>query len=1411
MKMSLYKWFKRNVDSVVKEKGMDGVTTDEVILFLDNGTTGNTTTDTKIRKAVHEQFARGFEKYIMEGKAPSLELRNTFEYMSRLLVRVYEKIKGALNVKLDDDMRKLFDSLLATEDQLAAAESRRNYRRMFTEEVLASEDEITAKEYEDYLKAEATAKSKQGKTLRQKLIDQITRVYKAEWKEEKQVIIDEQLKKLRNERVHVARRSLQSDVSIEHIREQIKQVDKDIASLRAKINKIKQGKKVDGIDIDNNTVLRLLSNGEPGKEGLDGQAWLREGLDKADLKIRSKKFKGGLFFKKDGTGKTPDDVAEALNQTPFARGRTITANEAVDIVFDAIRDNDPYIDPDVEALLEYTNSELDNLEQQRVDLEQESKVVNIKLDKAAMMELVGEEFEVKKGRGKGTKRKRLPAAFNKMAVTGGEGMHPEEAAAFLGYDSASQMIDEIMNKPSLKKEAELNAEAEMVARHGDILNDGTIEKEADEAIVTEERGEVILKELRILAKINKRPAIDRAAIKELTEQRVSSMSFNQIKPSVFRRAELKANQEAARLLEKGDKRGAMEAKRIQVFNYYMGMAATKAKDEALKIQDFTTRYRKKTTRERIQKVGGEFWTQIENVLERFDFRKTAPRTKPDASRTEIVGWTQSRMESNGDDIYVAPVVSDEGFKRNWKDLSIDDLRGVRDTLKSIENNARKTSEVNILGKKIEYEGLISTLLSSIDKVTDNFVWYRTTGKGPTGITSLDKMRNSKDAATKFIRSQMASMTKIPEMAYWMDGMERGGPWAELLDVMPTRAREESNRLKKEVLEPLRKLLGSRSIEDSKRMTKSYTFDIDIGENNKLYGHQIIAVALNTGNESNLRKMLLGEGWAKDESEVSLDNPILVEILSKLEKSDWVLVQEVHRAMAKLTPLLSEVHKDSTGLDLTQIEAVPFTNKYGVWDGGYFPVVYDPKRSEQVAKFNEKRDASHESLFSTTGNYHQSVSAGSVNDRTEFFSPFDLDMNIIEEHFNEVIHYITHYDTVKVINQVINDPRISKKIKNKMGEEEYAELRPWLNDVAKDGKPPPAKEFLAPFLKHLRHGQTLVFLGFKVSTLLVQPLGLMAAASEVGGKRLTHAIWQVIKDIPTRRGQNWAIRDFVFTNSAIMRDRVKSRDREMKDTITRLQGTSGKKARIEEFSLVSIGYVQTYAVDLPTWVAAYDKEMAETGDHDRAINIADTIVLSTQGSGDVSKSARLLRSNNEYFRITTAFFTWYSAQWNLQRSLVRGARSGRFSILEVATKAFYLFVLMSIGDMAIRGELVPEDDEDTEDYLKRLGSDLGGRIVIAPTQAIPGIRDIVNSLVSGFGYKPGPTIGTIERIVESGRSLADDDKMSDSEIKSLLILGGTVLHIPGTAQGVGTGQHVKDVTLDDEDFTVPQLFFGPDRK
>lgn len=68
----------------------------------------------------HEQFARGFEAYLREGEAPSIELAQVFHKFRKWLVSIYKDIKG-LNVELTDDVRNVFDRMLATDEQLAEA------------------------------------------------------------------------------------------------------------------------------------------------------------------------------------------------------------------------------------------------------------------------------------------------------------------------------------------------------------------------------------------------------------------------------------------------------------------------------------------------------------------------------------------------------------------------------------------------------------------------------------------------------------------------------------------------------------------------------------------------------------------------------------------------------------------------------------------------------------------------------------------------------------------------------------------------------------------------------------------------------------------------------------------------------------------------------------------------------------------------------------------------------------------------------------------------------------------------------------------------------------------------------------------------------------------------------------------
>lgn len=67
-----------------------------------------------------EKWARGFERYLMEGKAPSLALAGAFRTFKRWLLDVYRQA-GALRADLSPEIRGVFDRMLATDEEIAAA------------------------------------------------------------------------------------------------------------------------------------------------------------------------------------------------------------------------------------------------------------------------------------------------------------------------------------------------------------------------------------------------------------------------------------------------------------------------------------------------------------------------------------------------------------------------------------------------------------------------------------------------------------------------------------------------------------------------------------------------------------------------------------------------------------------------------------------------------------------------------------------------------------------------------------------------------------------------------------------------------------------------------------------------------------------------------------------------------------------------------------------------------------------------------------------------------------------------------------------------------------------------------------------------------------------------------------------
>jgi hypothetical protein len=77
----------------------------------------------------HEQFARGFEAFSMEGRSPSLELQAVFSKFRSWLYSVYKALKN-LNVDLTDEVRGVMGRMIASDIAIEEAESARNMMPM---------------------------------------------------------------------------------------------------------------------------------------------------------------------------------------------------------------------------------------------------------------------------------------------------------------------------------------------------------------------------------------------------------------------------------------------------------------------------------------------------------------------------------------------------------------------------------------------------------------------------------------------------------------------------------------------------------------------------------------------------------------------------------------------------------------------------------------------------------------------------------------------------------------------------------------------------------------------------------------------------------------------------------------------------------------------------------------------------------------------------------------------------------------------------------------------------------------------------------------------------------------------------------------------------------------------------------
>ena len=152
----------------------------------------------------HEQFARGFEKYLAEGKAPSIELQDAFARFKRWLVGVYKDL-ARLNVEISPEVRGVFDRLLASEQAITEAEQAlaltEQYEARITE--LMSPDEKA-----NYLRASRQARDDATSEIEQEILKSEQQKEQRWYKEQRRKVEAEVRDELEASQAYQARKYL---------------------------------------------------------------------------------------------------------------------------------------------------------------------------------------------------------------------------------------------------------------------------------------------------------------------------------------------------------------------------------------------------------------------------------------------------------------------------------------------------------------------------------------------------------------------------------------------------------------------------------------------------------------------------------------------------------------------------------------------------------------------------------------------------------------------------------------------------------------------------------------------------------------------------------------------------------------------------------------------------------------------------------------------------------------------------------------------------------------------------------------------------------------------------------------------------------------------------------------------------
>lgn len=915
---------------------------------------------------------------------------------------------------------------------------------------------------------------------------------------------------------------------------------------------------------------------------------------------------------------------------------------------------------------------------------------------------------------KGKDSKPENRTLESMGVMSDDGILPELVAGYFGMET-EQLIRGLLGTPELgdiKQAIENMTDQIMLERHADLATPEAMAEATLKAVMNKARAKFVATEYAILAKATGSERVLQRQAKDYAGRVIGATKVKHVKPEKFIAAAAKAGKEAQKAMAKSDTKAALLAKRNQVLNEATAKLAVDVKEEIDKFDDLAAKIIKATNEKNAKR--GRDPDVVNAITAVMGFYGFYP------SRQQNAMEYLERVREHDPDMFLRlqdAVNRAAVNQKDFNDLTINEMRGLREEIDGLWYTAKRSRQMEIDGKKIDLQEAADGLVTRLLEVGL-----------PDEKLGAKNAPTEKDLLTHKLKTAGAWLTRVEQWAERMDGQWGGAftryifqPVKKAADRYRTEA-TEYNRRYVALIDALPKM--KRGLIAAPEL--GYTFGAG---DQKVGMAELLHAVLHTGNASNKRKLLLGRGWAVLREDGSLDTArwdMFVERMHKqgvLKKEHYDFAQGVWDLLEDTKAGAQKTHRDVFGYYFAEVTADAFGTPFGIYRGGYVPAQADPRLVVDAAQ-----RAMAEEENNTLVNAFPATAKGFTKGRTEYNKPLMLDLQSLSQHINKVLLFTHMEPAVRDVKKLLMRNDVAETLGAVDRAAYDSMLTPWLSVAARQSvnTPVTGDAGISNAVNIVRNNTGMALMAANLSNAMQQITGFLTATQKVKGKYMLRETASFLARPKEYANEVRAASEYMAVRMDAEIRAINSQINELLIAPTAYQKTKAFAARHAYFLQAMMDNTMSPII----WRATFNQGVEQGMTDADAEQYANATIRQTQGSSlpeDVSR----VEVGGAFWRATMQFYGYFNSMVNTNVVAVKNAKTKSEAMGHIIYGAILPAIVAQSIAVAMRGGV---DDDDYDGWLDDWITEVAGTGLFRYATAMVPVVGAFANLAVGYTTK-----------------------------------------------------------------------------